>query len=140
MVERLIEFSLKRRIPTILLALFVFGIGLWSWNTLKKEAYPDVGDTQVTVIALLPGKAEVERQVTLPLERELNTVPYVLTRRSKTIFGLSVLQLIFEDGVSDFTARELVLEKIRNADLPQHANLSLAPLTGAGRGNIPLYD
>ncbi|WP_078129613.1 efflux RND transporter permease subunit [Leptospira alexanderi] len=132
MVGRLIEFSLRRRIPTILLALFVFGIGLWSWNTLKKEAYPDVGDTQVTVIALFPGKAalEVERQVTLPLERELNAVPYVLTRRSKTIFGLSVLQLIFEDGVSDFTARELVLEKIRNADLPQHANLSLAPLTG----------
>ncbi|MDV6237153.1 CusA/CzcA family heavy metal efflux RND transporter [Leptospira ellisii] len=132
MIDRLIEFSLKKRIPAILLALCVFGIGIWSWNNLKKEAYPDVGDTQVTVVALFPGKAalEVERQVTLPLERELNTVPYVLTRRSKTIFGLSVLQLIFEDGISDFTARQLVLEKIRDADIPEEADVSLAPLTG----------
>ncbi|PJZ31245.1 efflux RND transporter permease subunit [Leptospira kmetyi] len=132
MIDRIIEFSLTKRIPTVLLALGVFAVGIWSWTTLKKEAYPDVGDTQVTVIALLPGKAalEVERQVTLPLERELNTVPYVLTRRSKTIFGLSVLQMIFEDGVSDFTARQLVLEKIRDADLPPEADLSLAPLTG----------
>ncbi|RHX83359.1 efflux RND transporter permease subunit [Leptospira stimsonii] len=132
MIDKLIETSLKKRVPTVLLALSIFCIGIWSWSNLKKEAYPDVGDTQVTVIALFPGKAalEVERQITLPLERELNSVPYVLTRRSKTIFGLSILQLIFEDGVTDFMARQLVLEKIGSTNLPEEADVNLAPLTG----------
>ncbi|TGL64504.1 efflux RND transporter permease subunit [Leptospira sarikeiensis] len=132
MVDKLISFCLENRIPSITLAISILGFGLWSWSDLKKEAYPDVGDTQVSVIALLPGKAalEVERRITLPLERGLNSVPYVLTRRSKTIFGLSVLQFVFEDGISDFTARQLVLERLNNVELPEEAEVSLAPLTG----------
>ncbi|EQA44470.1 heavy metal efflux pump, CzcA family [Leptospira broomii serovar Hurstbridge str. 5399] len=132
MIERLIDESLKNRIPTLALAIAIIGFGIWSWITLKKEAYPDVGDTQVTVIALLPGKAalEVERRITLPLERGLNSVPYVLTRRSKTIFGLSVLQYVFEEGVSDFVARQLLLERLQAIELPAEANVSIAPLTG----------
>ncbi|EPG73620.1 heavy metal efflux pump, CzcA family [Leptospira fainei serovar Hurstbridge str. BUT 6] len=132
MIERLIDASLKNRIPTLTLAIAIICFGIWSWITLKKEAYPDVGDTQVTVIALLPGKAalEVERRITLPLERGLNSVPYVLTRRSKTIFGLSVLQYVFEEGVSDFVARQLLLERLQAIELPAEANVSLAPLTG----------
>ncbi|TGK05214.1 efflux RND transporter permease subunit [Leptospira langatensis] len=132
MIEKLISFSLHHRAPSIILAITILSFGAWSWIEIKKEAYPDVGDTQVSVIALFPGKAalEVERRVTLPLERELNSVPYVLTRRSKTIFGLSVLQLVFEEGVSDFIARQLVLERLRDVDIPDEAEVSLAPLTG----------
>ncbi|EPG64451.1 efflux RND transporter permease subunit [Leptospira wolffii] len=132
MIEKLIHFCLGNRIPSLVLASGIIVFGFWSWTELKKEAYPDVGDTQVSVIALLPGRAasEVERRVTLPLERGLNSVPYVLTRRSKTIFGLSVLQFVFEDGVSDFMARQLVLERLRDVDLPEEAEISLAPLTG----------
>jgi cobalt-zinc-cadmium resistance protein CzcA len=106
--------------------------GVWSWQTLKKEAYPDVGDTQVTIITPFPGKAaeEVEKQITRPLERVLNSVPKVLNRRSKTIFGLSWIQLTFDDGVDDYFARQQVLEKIHAANLPQGAEPELAPLSG----------
>ncbi len=110
----------------------VVAAGVWSWVEIKKEAYPDVGDTQVTVITVFPGRAaeEVEQQVTLPIERALNAVPRVLTRRSKTIFGLSVIQLTFEDGVDDYFARQRVLEKLNDAALPDGVSPSLAPLVG----------
>ena len=72
------------------------------FTQLKIEAYPDIADTNVIVIAKFNGRAaeEVEQQVTIPIERALNNVPRVLDRRSRTIFGLSVVQLTFEDGVN----------------------------------------
>jgi len=102
MIRRLLDYSLSKPLVTLVLALCIIAAGIWSWTTLMKVAYPDVGDTQVTVITMFPGRAaeEVEQQITLPIERELNAVPRVITRRSKTIFGLSVIMLTFEDGVS----------------------------------------
>jgi heavy metal efflux system protein len=132
MIRQLLSFALNQRLATLALAACVVGAGVWSWIVIKKEAYPDVGDTQVTVITIFPGRAaeEVEQQVTLPIERALNAVPRVLTRRSKTIFGLSVIQLTFEDGVDDYFARQRVLEKLGDATLPDGVNPSLAPLVG----------
>lgn len=132
MIRKLLSFALHQRLATLAIALVFIGVGVWAWNTLKKEAYPDVGDTQVTVITLFPGRAavEVEQQVTLPLERALNSVPRVLTRRSKTIFGLSVIQLTFEDGADDYFARQRVLEKLSDAVLPDGVTPTLGPLTG----------
>ena len=107
MIRQLLSFALTQRVAMILAALGIMAFGAYSWSTLRKEAYPDIGDTQVTVISTFPGRAaeEVEQQVTVPLERALNGVPRVISRRSKSIFGLSVLQLTFEDGVD--TLREL---------------------------------
>ncbi len=132
MIRKLLAFALNERLGTLAITLCVICIGVWSWINLKKTAYPDVGDTQVTVITLYPGRAaeEVEQQVTLPLERALNSVPRVLSRRSKTIFGLSVLQLTFEDGTDDYFARQQVLEKLNDATLPDGVTPSLGPLTG----------
>ncbi|MES2504863.1 MAG: CusA/CzcA family heavy metal efflux RND transporter [Myxococcota bacterium] len=132
MLAQIIESAINRRWLTISLTVIMAGLGIWSWDTLKKEAYPDVGDTQVTIITPFAGKAaeEVERQVTRPLERVLNSVPRVLVRRSKTIFGLSWIQLTFEDGVDDYFARQQVLEKIKSAALPEGAESELAPLSG----------
>ncbi len=132
MIRKLLGFALNQPLGTVAVAACIVALGLWSWSQLEKEAYPDVGDTQVTVIALFPGRAaeEVEQQVTLPLERVLNAVPRVLTRRSKTIFGLSVIQLTFEDGTDDYFARQRVLEKLGDATLPDGVNPSLGPLTG----------
>ncbi|TGK15630.1 efflux RND transporter permease subunit [Leptospira fluminis] len=131
MISRIIDVSLSNRIPTLSVVCAILGFGIWSWSNLKKEAYPDVGDTQVIVIAQFPGKAasEVEEKVTLPLERGLNSVPYVLTRRSKTIFGLSVLQYVFEERIGDLTARQLVMERLKSIDLPEEAHVSLGPMT-----------
>ena len=132
MIRRLLNFALNNRMATLAIVLLLIGLGLWSWLNLKKTAYPDVGNTQVTVITTYPGRAasEVEQQVTLPLERALNSVPKVIQRRSKTIFGLSVIYLTFEDGTDDYFARQRVLEKLGDAVLPDGVNPSLGPLTG----------
>jgi cobalt-zinc-cadmium resistance protein CzcA len=132
MISKFLNFALSQRLITIGFVIVSIGIGIWSWITLKKEAYPDVGDTQVTVITLFPGRAaeEVEQQITLPIERALNGVPKVIDKRSKTIFGLSVIELTFEDGVDDYFARQRVLEKLNDAVLPDGVNPSLGPLTG----------
>src|SRR5512135_2016554 len=132
MIRKLLVFALSQRLATLAFTLIVVAAGVWSWIVLQKEAYPDVGDTQVTVITLFPGRAatEVEQQITEPLERALNAVPRVLTRRSKTIFGLSVIQLTFEDGVDDYFARQRVVEKFGDAELPDGVQPSLGPLSG----------
>ena len=132
MIRTLLGFALNQRYATIALVVGIIALGVWSWIDLEKEAYPDVGDTQVTVITQFPGRAaeEVEQQVTLPIERALNAVPRVISRRSKTIFGLSVIQLTFEDGTDDYFARQRVLEKLNDATLPDGVNPSLGPLTG----------
>jgi len=132
MIRQLLTFALNQRLATIGLVVAIAATGVFSWIELQKEAYPDVGDTQVTVITLFPGRAatEVEQQITEPLERALNSVPRVLTRRSKTIFGLSVIQLTFEDGTDDYFARQRVLEKLGDAVLPDGVNPALGPLTG----------
>ncbi|MBY0369876.1 CusA/CzcA family heavy metal efflux RND transporter [bacterium] len=132
MIEKILQTALRRRPFVIGLGLACLVGGMWSWSELQKEAYPDVGDTQVTVISEFQGRAteEVESQVTLPLERVLNSVPRVITRRSKTIFGLSVIYLTFEDGVEDYWARQRVLEKLGEAELPEGVKPDLAPLTG----------
>jgi cobalt-zinc-cadmium resistance protein CzcA len=131
MLERLLTFSLEQRILIILGAIGIIGGGLWAWSELKIEAYPDVADTEVAVIVKYPGRPaeEVEQQITIPIERALNAVPRVLTRRSRTIFGLTVIKLTFEEGTDDYFARQQVLEKLRDVDLPEGAELSLGPLS-----------
>jgi cobalt-zinc-cadmium resistance protein CzcA len=126
------SIALRYRAVVLILSGVLLVAGLWSWMTLAKEAYPDVGDTQVTVITTFAGRAarEVEQQVTIPIERVLNSIPRVIARRSKTIFGLSVIQITFEEGVDDYFARMRVTERLSEADLPADVHPSLAPLTG----------
>lgn len=131
MIRKFVHFALAQRYLTIALALALALAGIWAYLQLKVEAYPDVADVEVEVIAQYPGRAaeEVEQQVTVPLERELNSIPHLLTRRSKTIFGLADIRLTFEDKVDDYFARQLVLEKLRDVDLPDGVVPTLGPLT-----------
>ncbi len=133
MIRSLLIFSLTNRWIVITLAIITSVIGYWCFTQLKIEAYPDIADTNVIVIAKYNGRAaeEVEQQVTIPIERALNNVPRVLDRRSRTIFGLSVVQLTFEDGTNDYFARQQVLERLASAQLPASVNPELAPLTTA---------
>src|SRR5207249_8205753 len=105
-------------------------LGIWAFSQLKIEAYPDISDTQVVVITLYPGHAaeEIEQQVSVPIERALNGVPNVIARRSRTIFGLSVVELTFAYGTDDYFARAVVLENLRDAELPDGVTPSLGPL------------
>ncbi len=131
MIAQLLRYALNQRFITILLALTLIGLGYWSFLQLKVEAYPDISDTQVVVITTYPGRAaeEVEQLVTIPLERALNSVPNVIARRSRTIFGLSVVELTFSFGTNDYFARQVVLEKLDDAELPDGVNPSLGPLS-----------
>ena len=130
MIRKIVAFALAQRFLSLAAAALLIGIGIWAYTQLKIEAYPDVGDTEVEIITKYPGRAadEVEQQITIPLERAVNNVPHVLERRSKTIFGLSTIQLTFEDGTDDYFARQLVMEKLRDADLPDGVTPELAPI------------
>ncbi|MCF6406500.1 CusA/CzcA family heavy metal efflux RND transporter [Chitinophaga filiformis] len=133
MIRNLLIFSLKNRWVIILMGLGLMGIGYWCFTQLKIEAYPDIADTNVIIVAQYPGRAaeEVEQQVTIPIERALQNTPNVLDRRSRTIFGLSVVQLTFTDGTDDYFARQQVNERLAGAELPDGVSPELAPLTTA---------
>src|SRR5437867_8466284 len=131
MIAQLLRFALRQRFVTLVCGLSLIGMGLWSFRQLKIEAYPDISDTQAIVITLYAGHAaeEVEQQVTVPIERALNSVPNVIARRSRTIFGLSVVELTFAYGTNDYFARQVVLEKLRDAVLPDVVTPTLGPLS-----------
>ena len=131
MIAAILRFALSQRGVVLLLAVALVAAGVGSFLGLKVDAYPDISETQVIVITLVPGWAaeEIEQQVTIPIERALQSVPRAVARRSRTIFGLSVVDLTFEYGVEDFFARQAVLEKLRDLDLPDDAAPTLAPPT-----------
>lgn len=130
MLSRLIDGSLEQRWAVLLLTAAFASAGIWAFRTLPVEAFPDVTDTQVQVITLFPGRApeEVERQVTLPIEKELNGTPRMSALRSISIYGLSVVTLTFDDGVDDFFARSQVSERLRQVDVPDGVTPGLGPL------------
>ena len=131
MLQRLLDFALDKRLMTVLAALLLAATGVWAFRQLKLEAYPDISDPGVVVITTFPGFAaeEVEQQVTVPVERAINNTPFVIARRSRTIFGLSVVELTFDDTVNDYFARQLVLERLRDAQLPEGVTPTLGPLS-----------
>jgi len=131
-LARILDLSLRHRFFVLALIAGMAATGVWSFKQLKLEAYPDISDPGVEVVTLYPGFAaeEVEKQVTVPIERALNNTPNVISRRSRTIFGLSVVELTFTDDTNDYFARQVVLERLRDADLPQGVTPTLGPLIG----------
>ena len=129
MLSALIRFCIRRRVPVLVLTIAIAAYGVRAYLETPVEAYPDVTNLQVNVIAQLPGLApeEIERQVTVPLERTLNGTPGMLFMRSESLFGLSLIWLTFEDAADPFRARTTVNERMAEADLPPGVNLSLAP-------------
>src|SRR5882672_11165964 len=133
MMAYLIETALRHRWPVLILALSVVGLGVWTSLKQQIDAYPDISGQMVQVITTFPGRApeEVERQVTIPIEQAMGNVPRVEVIRSRTIFGLSVVQLSFEEGVEGYWARQRVAEKLAGIDLPDTAKPDLGPLATA---------
>ena len=133
MLAKFADFVLSQRlfiwIVTVALAL----LGCRALANLPIEAFPDVQDVQVQIVTQYPGQApeEVERTVTLPIEREMSGVSHQTQLRSVSITGLSVVTLTFADGTDDYFARQQVLEKLQNVVLPTGIQPGLAPLTTA---------
>ncbi len=139
-LNNLIEFFYTKPLITIVLTLSIFGGGLWAHSILDTEAYPEFTPPTVRVITLAPGKGaeEVERLITIPLEKELNAIPHEVTLRSISILGLSVISIIFEDGTTQLQNRQQVLERVSQADIPDYAKPGLDPDSG-GTGEIYRY-
>lgn len=129
MLAGLIRLCVTRRFVAVVVTLAVAAYGVFAYLQTPIEAYPDVTNVQVNVIAVMPGLApeEIERQVTIPLERVLNGTPGVELLRSESLFGLSLIWLVFEDGADSFRARILVNERLASAELPEGISPELAP-------------
>jgi heavy metal efflux system protein len=132
-IRALIKACLQQPLLLVLAVLLFIGGGLIAFKNLPVEAFPDVTDTQVTIITLYPGRAaeEVERQVSMPLEVALSGIPNAVRLFSHTQFGLSYTVVTFNDKVTDYFARQQVSERLRGADLPEGVNPELAALTSA---------
>jgi cobalt-zinc-cadmium resistance protein CzcA len=128
---RLIAFALHQRFITIALLLLLTAAGLVSFSRLPIEAYPDVGDVRVEIVTLWPGHAaeEVERQITIPLEKELNGIANLTFLRSQSLFGLSNVKISFRDGTDNYWARQQVQERIGGAEVPSDAKPTMGPLS-----------
>jgi len=130
-MKQLIFTAIKKRwliaALFVLLALF----GYYSWKQLSIEAYPDIADVTSQVVTQVPGLAaeEVEQQITIPIERALNGLPGMHVMRSRSIFGLSLITMVFEDGVDDYWARQRIQERLTDVELPFGAAPGLDPLT-----------
>jgi len=151
-MKRLIHYALHQPLFIVLGTLLFAMAGVFAFKNLSVEAFPDVTDTQVTVISLFPGRAaeEVEKQVTLPIEVALSGLPNSIRVFSHTQFGLSFTVVTYDDKAEVNLARQQVAERLRGIDLPDGVEADIAPnatpvgeimryrLKGAGRSTTEL--
>ena len=131
-IRNIIAFSLKNRMFTFLWVGILVIAGVIAFRQMPIEAFPDVTNTQIVVISQWNGRSaeEVERFVTTPIEIAMNSVQRKTSVRSTTMFGLSVIKIIFEDDVEDFFARQQVNNQLRNVQLPDAVEPEVQPPYG----------
>ena len=120
MIRRLVDFALQNRLLVLGIGILLFAWGTISFHRLPVEAYPDVANNYVDVIAQWPGISaeQIEQQVTIPIETVMNGIPGVAHVRSWSIFGLSTVEMVFGEDTTDFENRERVLERLSQVSLP----------------------
>lgn len=131
-IKNIISFSLKNKFFTFFwVSLLIIG-GVISYIKIPIEAFPDVTNTQIVIVTEWNGRSaeEVERFVTTPIEISMNSVQKKTNVRSVTMFGLSVIKIIFDDGVDDFFARQQVNNQLRNVQLPEGIEPEVQPPYG----------
>ncbi|RIZ69630.1 MAG: efflux RND transporter permease subunit, partial [Methylococcales bacterium] len=140
MIERIIAFCLQQRLMVIGATLTIAISGIIAFENLPVQAFPDVQNVFVQVVTQYPGQApeEVEKLISLPIERVMNGLPHLMNMRSVSIFGLSVVTLTFDDSAEDYFSRQQVLERLHNADIPSDTKPQLGPLS-TGVGEILRY-
>lgn len=133
MIARVIVFALTQRVFVLVMVAALICTGVLALTNLPIEAFPDVQDIQVRVISQLPGQApqDMERAVTLPIEREVAGIPRLTNVRSVTMTGLSIVTLTFAEDTDNYFARQQVTEKLGTVTLPSGVQPQLAPLSTA---------
>ena len=129
MIRYLVDFALREKFLVLSLGILLLIWGGISFHRLPVEAYPDVADNYVNIITQWPGRAaeEVERQVTIPLELQMNGLPHLTHLRSTSLFGISSVTVIFDDDSNDFENRQQVLERLSLVSLPANLSPQIGP-------------
>ena len=131
-IDRIITFSLRNKFFIFFLTVIAVIAGAVSFLHTPVDAFPDVTNTKVTIITQWPGRSaeEIEKFITIPVEIAMNPVQKKTDIRSTTLFGLSVIQVMFDDDVDDFYARQQVYNLLNDADLPEGVTPEVQPLYG----------
>ncbi|AYL96112.1 efflux RND transporter permease subunit [Mucilaginibacter celer] len=131
-IKNIVYFSLRHRYFVFFMTLITAVIGVWSYTNTPIETFPDVTNTQIIIIAQWPGRSaeEVEKMITIPMETVLNSVQKKANLRTTSAFGLSYVRIIFDDDVDDAFARQQVLSRLGNADLPDGVKPEVEPPYG----------
>src|SRR5579864_3540981 len=130
MIHRVVQFALRQRFLILMLAVFVAVGGAVSFQHMPVDAYPDLSPPKVEIITQWPGHAaeEVERLITIPVERTMNGVPSMATVRSISLYGLSDVIMTFAEGTDNYFARERVFNRLPDITLPSGVTPSVSPL------------
>ena len=142
MIDQFVGFCLHRRVAVIVVAVLLSVFGIYAWETLSVEAYPELGDVAAQVTTQIPGLAaeEVEQLITIPLERQINGTPGLLLMRSSSTFGLSLITVLFRDGYEDYWARQRLTRAPGSgrAAARERRHRSI-PVAGPGRRDLSLH-
>ena len=142
MIEKIIAFSLKQRTFILIVLALIVGVGLYSFLSLPIDAFPDVTNIQVEVVATAPGLSplEIEKFVTYPVEMAMRGLPGLDIMRSITKYGISVITLVFQDKVDISFARQLVFQRLAEAEeaMPENVQIEMGPVATA-MGEIYQY-
>ena len=131
-IDNIVAFSLKNKFFIFFCTVIAVIAGAVSFKHTPIDAFPDVTNTKVTIITQWAGRSaeEVEKFITIPIEIAMNPVQKKTDIRSTTLFGLSVINVMFEDRVDDFTARQQVYNLLNDADLSEGVTPEVQPLYG----------
>ncbi len=131
MMNGIVASSLRQRFLVGLMTLLLIGVGSYSLRRLPVDAYPDLAPPMVEVITQWPGRAaeEIERLITVPVEREMNGIPRLRTVRSISLYGLSDVILTFQDGTDNYFARQEVFNRFSELTLPEGVAPTLSPMS-----------
>src|SRR5579864_881564 len=130
MISRLVSFALSQRFIVLMAALLLMGWGGYSFTRLPIDAYPDLSPPHVEIITQWPGHAaeEVERQISIPLEVEMNGIPRIESLRSISLYGLSAVEMNFQYNSDSYFVREQAFERMSNATMPNGVSPGVSPL------------
>jgi len=143
MIQRIVQFSLRQRLLICLIIIFLTGLGVYSFQQLPIDAFPDISPVMVPVFAEAHGMApeEVERLITYPIESAMNGLPGVREVKSTSAFGMAVIYVYFEDNVDIYFARQIVAERLAKAveEIPESDERPILGPISTGLGQIFMY-
>jgi len=130
-INRIVALSLEQRLLVALITVLLIGAGIRAWERLPVDAYPDLSPPMVSIIAQWPGHSaeEVERLVTVPIEREMNGIPKENNLRSISLYALSSIDLTFDQNTDRNFARQQVFNRLAGISLPAGVAPEVEPLT-----------